>query len=125
MLKDEVEESLEAFSTHDERTSTDPMRLIREVYQGYHRKDDNANKRYVRAKTLNTKDIILAADGQTRFQWFDQVLKEARSPVNAFDAQANEMIVQLAQLMASKGLMKMRDPKIAIADWLASQGGKR
>lgn len=45
ILKDELEESLEAFSTHDERTSTDPLQLIRAVYKEYHRKGENANKR--------------------------------------------------------------------------------
>ena len=53
------------------------------------------------------------------------MLAEARAPVNKSNAAAKDATIDLAQAMAMDGLKKMRDPRIAIADWLTRQDGSK
>lgn len=69
-------------------------------------------------------ETITAPDGRTKHPWHQIVLAEARAPTNESVKQTEDMTIQLAQAMAVCGLKKMRDPKVAIADWLSSQDGK-
>lgn len=69
-------------------------------------------------------DKIHMPDGQTVYQWYPMVLNEARAPQNRSNAEAHDMTVQLAMNMAAAGLKKMRDPKVAIHDWLKSMDGQ-
>lgn len=69
-------------------------------------------------------DEIRAPDGKTNFCWYAIVLAEARAPENKSNKEATDMMVQLAMTMAAEGLKKMRDPKVAIHDWLCSTDGK-
>lgn len=68
-------------------------------------------------------DKIRSPDG-TMHPWYSMVLDEARAPVNRSNEEATDMVVQLAMVMATEGLKKMRDPKVAIHDWLSSTNGK-
>ena len=52
-----------------------------------------------------------------------RVLAEARSPAGKGNAQATEMVVKLAEVMANAGLAAMHDSRRAIADKLTSQDG--
>ena len=71
------------------------------------------------------KETIPSPDGSTQHPWYQRVLDEARKPVNKSNAAATDATIDLAQAMAVAGLAKMRDPKIAIADWLTSQDGSK
>eukprot|EP00966_Prymnesium_polylepis_P134841 3116335-Prymnesium_polylepis.1 len=51
-------------------------------------------------------------------------LAEAQQPQDKANKDASDMTVQLIELMAEAALRKMRDPKLAVADWLTSQDGK-
>ena len=64
-----------------------------------------------------------AADG-TRYCIHRCALSEARSPAGKGNADATEMVVELAEIMANAALVAMRDPKRAIASLLTSQGGE-
>eukprot|EP00966_Prymnesium_polylepis_P184914 4285642-Prymnesium_polylepis.1 len=64
-------------------------------------------------------------DGSKHHPWYQRILSEARAPVNKSSAAATDVTIDLAQAMAVAGLAKMRDPKIAIADWLTSQDGSK
>jgi hypothetical protein len=67
---------------------------------------------------------IRSPDRSETYPWYERVLAEAREPANESVKQTTDMTVQLAAAMATAGLEKMRDPKIAISDWLSSQNGK-
>jgi hypothetical protein len=69
-------------------------------------------------------DTVTAPDGKTKHPWYSLVLKEAQQPSNKSNQEATDMTAQLAMAMAAAGLEKMRDPRAAIRDWLASTGGK-
>ena len=71
------------------------------------------------------KETIPSPDGSKQHPWYQRVLDEARAPVNKSNAAATDATIDLAQAMAVAGLAKMRDPKIAIADWLTSQEGSK
>jgi len=51
------------------------------------------------------------------------VLAEAQSPQNKANQSATEMTVELAEVMAKAALLKLHDPKLALADKLTSQDG--
>ena len=57
--------------------------------------------------------------------WFKRVLGEAQSPTNESNKAATDATIDLIEAMAVAGLAKMRDPRIAIADWLTSQDGSK
>ena len=71
------------------------------------------------ARLLRT---VQAPDGTKHFI-HARVLAEARSPAGLGNAQATEMVVALAEVMAEAALVTMRDPLRAIADKLTSQDG--
>ena len=64
---------------------------------------------------------VKALDGNTSYAVNKLTLSEARSPAGKGNAQATEMVVQLAEQMANAALTAMRDPRRAIADKLSSQ----
>ena len=68
---------------------------------------------------------IIGPDDETPHQWFKLVLDEARAPVNKSNIASTDATIDLLQAMAVDGLAKMRDPKIAIADWLTNQDGSK
>lgn len=70
------------------------------------------------------KDVIYAPDGKSTFHWYSMLLDEARVPQNRSNMDATDMTIQLAMVMAADGLKKMRDPRVAIHDWLSSTEGK-
>lgn len=70
------------------------------------------------------EEQIRSPDATKKYKWFNLVLSEARNPQNQSMQETEDMTVQLAMEMAAAGLRKMRDPKIAISDWLCSQNGK-
>jgi hypothetical protein len=70
------------------------------------------------------KDTIQSPDGSEPHKWYARVLAEAREPSDASVKQTTDMTVQLAAAMATRGLEKMRDPKVAISNLLSSQDGK-
>lgn len=70
------------------------------------------------------KETAIAPDGKTKHAWYMKVLGEARTPDNDSIKQTTDMAIQIAMVMAAAGLQKMRDPRIAISDWLCSQNGQ-
>ena len=70
----------------------------------------------------NAAQTVRAADGKTpHARW--KVLREAQQPQQAANQHARAMTVELAEVMAKAGLLKMHDPRLAIADKLTSQDG--
>ena len=73
-------------------------------------------------RTANAQETVSAADGKTKHaRW--KVLAEAQSPQNAANKSATAMTVELAEVMAKAALLKMHDPKLALADKLTSLDG--
>ena len=70
-------------------------------------------------------ETVAAPDGKTKHSWYKRVLSEAQVPKNESNVAATDATIDLIQKMAIAGLAKMRDPRIAIADWLTSQGGSK
>ena len=70
-------------------------------------------------------DTVIAPDGKQKHPWFKQVLSEAQAPKNKSNIAATDATIDLIQAMALAGLEKMRNPKLAIADWLTSQDGSK
>lgn len=70
------------------------------------------------------EDELRAPDGRTTFKWYAKILKEACTPENISNQESTDMAVQLATVMATEGLKKMRDPRVSIHDWLSSTNGK-
>ena len=69
---------------------------------------------------------VKSPDG-TAHRVHERAIAEARSPAQdgGGNAQATEMVVELAEKMANAALAAMRDPRRAIADKLTSQVGVR
>jgi len=73
-------------------------------------------------RASNAQETVSAADGTTKHcRW--KVLAEAQRPQNAANQRATEMTVELAEVMAKAALLKLHDPKLALADKLSSQDG--
>ena len=66
---------------------------------------------------------IKSPDG-TRHKLMALALAEAQTPTNRANKDATDMTVTLIEIMATAALQKMRDPRIAVSDWLSSQDGK-
>eukprot|EP00966_Prymnesium_polylepis_P005759 131300-Prymnesium_polylepis.1 len=66
---------------------------------------------------------IKAPDG-TRHPLMALALSEAQQPRDQANKDATDMTIELIEVMAEAALRKMRDPKIAVSDWLTSQDGK-
>lgn len=73
---------------------------------------------------LERQAATIASPDGTRHHTFQLVLNEARSPATEANIAATNTTVVLIQVMAEAALAKMYDPKLALASWLSSQGGK-
>ena len=49
--------------------------------------------------------------------------REARQPTHAANQGTTPLTVELAELMAAAALEKIRDPKLALSDWLTETNG--
>ena len=70
-------------------------------------------------------DTVPSPDGKTHHPWHRLTLSEAQTPTNKSNVAATDATIDLIQAMAVAGLNKMRDPRIAISDWLTSQDGSK
>ena len=69
-------------------------------------------------------DTVVKAEDGTEHYLVREVLRKARTPPpGSGEHQATELALKLAAAQAARALEKMHDPKLAIADKLASQGG--
>ena len=68
------------------------------------------------------QETVSAADGTTKHRRW-KVLAEAQRPQNVANQRATKMTVELAEVMAKAALLKLHDPKLALADKLSSQDG--
>jgi len=66
---------------------------------------------------------IKAPDGR-RHRLMELALAEAQQPRDKVNKDATDTTIQLIEVMAEAALRKMRDPKLAVSDWLTSQDGK-
>jgi hypothetical protein len=69
------------------------------------------------------KVTILAVDGKTKHLKYKLVRDELLNPTDPTNAATRAKTVEYLQVQCVAALKKMRDPKLAIADKLSSQGG--
>eukprot|EP00965_Chrysotila_dentata_P024624 815997-Pleurochrysis_carterae.AAC.1 len=68
-------------------------------------------------------EMVRSPDGSQTYARFKTVLAEAQQPQEPSNAAATEDTVEILEVMAAAAIAKMYDPKISIADKLASQDG--
>eukprot|EP00965_Chrysotila_dentata_P200351 6179929-Pleurochrysis_carterae.AAC.2 len=66
---------------------------------------------------------VHSPDGSKDYAKYEQALAEAQSPTDETNVAATGKTVEIIKVMAAAAVNKMRDPKLAIADKLASQEG--
>jgi hypothetical protein len=73
-------------------------------------------------RTERLERTVTAPD-KSKHQAYACAFAEARAPTEKGNVKATPMVIELAEAMARGGLEAMRDPKRAVATWLASQHG--
>lgn len=66
--------------------------------------------------------VVRAPDG-TQYFVYQRALSEARQPTHATNRGTTPLTVELAELMAAAALQKIRDPKLALSNWLTETNG--
>jgi len=70
-------------------------------------------------RAAEMQHVIKSPDGASHLV-YQRALSEARQPTHAANTGTTDLTVELAEVMAAAALHKIRDPKLALSDWLTS-----